>query len=369
MNLPPPAPSGVDTSTRAEAAPLSVFGNTVLEAADSRQPRARTARVPVFDLCHPGVMLRALLLVHGVLALGTCFFVDSFGQWWPMFAAGSAQALPGILLWLSVGCLAQRPLDRLRPTAQTSLAVAWGAACALLPWWGWQALQLSWAPPLRMVAVAATGAVLAAAFIWWLRQRAQARVPAATTARLAELQSRIRPHFLFNTLNTAIALVRVDPARAEAVLEDLSELFRAALADADAGAATTLADEVDLARRYLAIEQLRFGDRLDVRWELDPAADAARLPPLLLQPLLENAVRHGVEPSPTGGQIRVRTRVRRGQVEIAVVNTVPAAASIPGHGIALRNVRERLILMHDVAADFRARREADHYRVDVTVPL
>jgi two-component system sensor histidine kinase AlgZ len=183
------------------------------------------------------------------------------------------------------------------------------------------------------------------------------------------LQARIRPHFLFNTLNTAIALVRVDPARAEAVLEDLSELFRAALVDGGTQATTTLEQEVALARRYLAIEQLRFGERLQVRWDLDPSGNQARVPPLLLQPLVENAVRHGVEPAAAGGTIRVRTRVRRGQVEIAVVNTVPTEASTPGHGIALMNVRERLRLMHDVTADFRAGRDGSLYRVRILVPL
>jgi two-component system sensor histidine kinase AlgZ len=192
-------------------------------------------------------------------------------------------------------------------------------------------------------------------------------LPAATTARLAELQSRIRPHFLFNTLNTAIALVRLDPARAETVLEDLSELFRVALTHGDAP--VTLGEEVELAQRYLAIEQIRFGERLKVQWELDEEADDAKLPPLLLQPLVENAVKHGVEPSPIGGVIRVRSRVKRGHAIISVTNSLPAAPSQPGHGIALRNVRERLRLMHDVAAQFDARAHGDTYRVQIVVPL
>ena len=105
--------------------------------------------------------------------------------------------------------------------------------------------------------------------------RARGQTPAATTARLEELQSRIRPHFLFNTLNSAIALVREEPAKAETMLEDLSELFRQALADP--GESVTLADEIALAERYLAIEQVRFGDRLRVRWDLDAAGQ--RRPP------------------------------------------------------------------------------------------
>jgi two-component system sensor histidine kinase AlgZ len=201
----------------------------------------------------------------------------------------------------------------------------------------------------------------------WLRMRAQARLPAETTARLAELQSRIRPHFLFNTLNTALSLVRLDPARAEVVLEDLAELFRVALSDG--GASVSLADEVELAQRYLAIEQVRFGDRLRVTWELDDEAGRARVPPLMLQPLVENAVRHGVEPAADGGIIRVRTRVKLGRAVVSIANTVPPQRSQPGAGIALRNVRERVRLMHDVAAQFDARHDGDVFRVQIVVPL
>ena len=161
--------------------------------------------------------------------------------------------------------------------------------------------------------------------------------------------------------------MRLDPARAEHVLEDLAELFRVAISDT--AESVTLAEEVELARRYLAIEQIRFGERLQVSWELDPDAGAARVPPLLLQPLVENAVRHGVEPADAGGVIRVRTRVKLGRALVSIVNSVPAEASQPGSGMALRNVRERLRLMHDVAAQFETRREGDLFRVQIVVPL
>ena len=342
---------------------------------DSGRDPGRVAAAPersAFDVCHVGVVLRALLFVHGVLALGTAFSVGEITQWGLQFAIASGVAMPALMWWLLTACLAQRWLARRSVALQWTLATLWGGACRGAAWWLWSWMQWSSPRPvdgLHAVAGAATGAAMAAAFFQWLRQRARLEQPAATRARLAELQSRIRPHFLFNTLNTAIALVRVDPSRAEAVLEDLAELFRVALNDTGTQAAATLHDEVELARRYLAIEQIRFGDRLQVRWEIDPAGDAARLPPLLLQPLVENAVKHGVEPAAAGGLLRVRTRVRRGQVEILVANSVPQQASVPGHGIALRNVHERLRLMHDVAAHFQAGRDGDVYRVQITVPL
>ena len=173
---------------------------------------------------------------------------------------------------------------------------------------------------------------MAATIFQWLRLRAQATLPAETTARLAELQSRIRPHFLFNTLNTALTLVRLDPAKAEGVLEDLAELFRVAIADTTES--VSLGEEVELAQRYLDIEQIRFGNRLHVSWELDAEAGTARVPPLLLQPLVENAVRHGVEPSPEGGVIRVRTKVKLGRAVVSIANSVPqgAVAARARHG-------------------------------------
>ena len=367
MNAPPPHP---DSPALAAPRPSELhstgFGPTLLDAPGT----AALAREPVasvFDVCHVGVVLRALLLVHAVVAVGVMFVATSPPAWLGLMAAGSALALPAVLLWLLVACGLKRPLGALPLAGQWLAAMGLGAlsgACgAALAWFPMpdEAAGGPWLP------AALAGAGLAAALFQWLHMRAQAAVPAETTARLAELQSRIRPHFLFNTLNTALTLVRLDPARAEGLLEDLAELFRVALTET--GAAVTLDEEVELARRYLAIEQIRFGDRLKVVWELDDAAGTARVPPLLLQPLVENAVRHGVEPADEGGAIRVRTRVKLGRAVISIVNTVPAGGSRPGNGMALHNVRERLRLMHDVAAHFEIRQEGGMFRVQIVVPL
>ena len=344
--------------------------DSALELSRSRSGTLRSSTV--FDVCHVGVVLRALLFVHGVLAIGTAFMVAQVSDWGLQFSVATAIAMPALLCWLVSVCVAKEWLVRWPVSIQWLALTLWGAACAAGAAALWS--QLQWAESaqggaLHAWAQAATGGAMAAAFFLWLRQRARLEQPAAAAARLAELQSRIRPHFLFNTLNTAIALVRVDPARAESVLEDLAELFRVALSDNDPQASASLQEEVELARRYLAIEQVRFGDRLDVKWDLDPAANPARLPPLLLQPLVENAVRHGVEPSANGGMVRVRTRLRRGRVEILVANSVPAEGSRPGHGIGLQSVRDRLRLMHDVAGDFSAGLDTEVYRVRISVPL
>jgi two-component system sensor histidine kinase AlgZ len=357
-------------SARAGEVTTSSSGHTSSGLGTSLFDRLADAPRPVvvspFDVCHVGVVLRAVILMQAAVALGAGFAAASPSQWLMLYSSGAAIALTGTLLWLASACALQRVLARAADAAQVAAAAALGAASALV---GWVLYALAGAgdiAPMHLLPPAASGAALGAATAYWLKLRNRTALPADTTARLAELQSRIRPHFLFNTLNTAMALVRVDPRRAEDILADLAELFRVALSSG--GESVPLAEEIDLAQRYLAIEQARFGQRLAVTWELDEAADRARVPPLLLQPLLENAVRHGIEPAADGGSIRVRTRMRRGHAVLTIVNSLPQRPSQPGHGMALRNVRERLHLMHDVAAQFDARRDGESFRVQIVLP-
>lgn len=332
------------------------------------EPDAAAGRpAELFDVCHVGVVLRAMLFAHAVLAVGVLFTAATFDAWVLSFALGTGIVTPALLAWLIVACALKAPLARLSVGPQAVVIGALGALCAMGGWQLGAQFGLNEFERIGPLGPVLAGAGMALLMLQWLRMRALARTPADTAAKLAELQSRIRPHFLFNTLNSALALVRHDPQRAEAVLEDLAELFRVALTEV--GESVTLSEEVELAQRYLAIEQIRFGERLAVTWELDPAAGAARMPPLLLQPLVENAVRHGIETADDGGTIRVRTRVKGGRAVISIANSVPATASRPGLGMALSNVQERLRLMHDVNAQFESRRDADSFRVQIVVPL
>jgi two-component system sensor histidine kinase AlgZ len=367
MSVPLAAPpvAGTEPSSRSTG-----FGTTVFDVV---APSVTTRRGPesAFDVCHVGVVLRALLFVHGAVAIGMVFGASTFSSWLSLTAAGASVALPAVLTWLLVICGLKTQLTRAPLAVQWTVVVGLGAVSAFSA----SQLILAVIPDASTAGLAGllgagpalAGAALAAAIFLWLRLLAQATLPAETTARLAELQSRIRPHFLFNTLNTALTLVRLDPAKAEGVLEDLAELFRVAITEGTDS--VSLGEEVDLAQRYLDIEQIRFGSRLHVTWELDGQAASARVPPLLLQPLVENAVRHGVEPSPEGGVIRVRTKVKLGRAVLSIANSVPKEPSRPGHGMALKNVRERLRLMHDVAAQFEMRQDKDVFRVQIVVPL
>ena len=366
-----------DASTQpASTQPMSTQPLPTQPAWEETRLDARTAEAPRlidaqrrFDVCHVGLVLRAVLGVQLVLSLGLALMSETLAQWaWAMGGA-SVAALSAVLAWLLIVCAAKRLLARLPEWAQWTLPIALGAACAHGGALLLEAVELGHLGALPRVAAALTGGLAAGVLLGWLKLRERAQAPADALARLVELQSRIRPHFLFNTLNTAIALVRVDPNRAEEVLEDLAELFRVALADAGPTAeGVRLDQEVELARRYLAIEQLRFGDRLRVHWQLDPHAADARVPPLLLQPLVENAVRHGIEPNDQGGDVDIVTRARGSEVEIRVVNTVGLPSRAQGHGLALRNVRQRLRLMHDVAARLEAGPGEGRFVVRIVMP-
>ena len=322
-------------------------------------------RPPVlFDTCQIGVVLRSVLFVEAVMAVGALFAGPGLMEWLERVAVLSGAALPATLAWLAATCAGKNVLARLPATGQQATGLVLGTLAGLAGCW---LLSLVFAPgPMPWAASALGGAFLSGIIVLVLVLRAKGRMPAETAARLAELQARIRPHFLFNSLNSAIALVREDPARAEHLLEDLSELFRHVLVAKTDSA--TLAEEVQVARHYLDIEQVRFGERLRVEWSIDPDAGKAKVPALFLQPLVENAVKHGVEPSPTGADVKVTTQRRGSTVVIKVTNTVPAGQGRPGHGVALENVRDRLRLLHDVQAQFQTALMDGRYQVRMEVP-
>lgn len=328
-------------------------------------PAFGPARELVFDTCQVGVVLRAVMFVQAVAWVMALYGAQGVWEWVMQVALFTAATLPSLLIWLLVVCALKRSLARLPMSAQWAAGMLLGAISAI---YGCGLLSCTGlVHPAPWLASAASGALIAAVLVAALIWRTRARAPAGTTARLAELQARIRPHFLFNTLNSAIALVRAEPAKAETLLEDLSELFRHALADSQE--AVPLRQELALAEHYLAIEQVRFGDRLRVEWHLDAAASEARLPPLILQPLVENAVKHGVEPSPSGAVVRISTQRRGSTVVIKVTNTVPAGSGARGNGLALDNVRQRLALLHDVEGRFQSALVDGVFQVRLEIPI
>jgi two-component system sensor histidine kinase AlgZ len=218
-----------------------------------------------------------------------------------------------------------------------------------------------------VVRILALTALVVVTLLGYLRLRAKAFSPALTEARLQALQARIRPHFLFNSLNAVLSLIRRDPKRAELALEDLADLFRVLMSDGRRF--VRLSEEIALLERYASIEQLRLGERLRVVWDIDSAPQDALLPPLVLQPLLENAVYHGVEPGTGIGEVLVHIEGRGKRVLVRVVNPFhPEQAHRPGNRMALENLRERLQLFFDAEARMEMRVAEGRFEVEIEFP-
>ena len=198
----------------------------------------------------------------------------------------------------------------------------------------------------------------------------QKHVRAEALSRIQALQARIRPHFLFNSMNTIAALTRSDPRRAEEAVEDLADLFRATLRDSHSP--VRLKEELELTRIYQRIEALRLGDRLDVDWDVGELPMRAFVPGLTVQPLLENAIYHGIEPLERGGTVTVSGRVVDGAVELVVSNPVapPGAGGEPrsGNRLALDNIRQRLDLAYGGRGSLTVEQQPERYRVTVRFP-
>ncbi|MDQ2972729.1 MAG: histidine kinase [Rhodanobacteraceae bacterium] len=244
------------------------------------------------------------------------------------------------------------------------------AASALVGWLD-HALDTGLTPlslPRFVLGNAALAALLGAALLRYFYVLAEwrARLAAVSRAQFEALQARIRPHFLFNSMNTVAALIRIDPNAAERTVEDLTDLFRAALGADDRP--STLGAELALVDRYLAIEQLRLGDRLRVERDVAELPDDLEMPSLLLQPLVENAVYHGIQPLPEGGVVRIRGRRVNAGVEIEIDNPLPPDAPAPRNGHAQDNVRRRIAYHFGMRGALETLAADGRYTVIVRLP-
>ena len=339
-----------------------------------RRAPAASAEFFLPDLCSTGpvvimVILAELLVV--VYALGDSslpafdwgeFALASlFVQWVVLLSAALLCTIRRLLAGLSlllavVGSLA----IILSVTLASSLVAIYllGAGNADLDGW--------WLVRNLLVTTVISGILLR---YFYLQQQLRLRERAELNARIESLRSRIRPHFLFNTMNSIASLIGSRPEEAEQVVEDLSELFRASLVEGNDRA--TLADELHLCELYLRIEQLRLGERMRLRWELDDQAMRCPLPALLLQPLVENAVYHGVARLPDGGEILIRTEASEEAVSILVRNPTPVDNDhdSSGHRMALDNIRQRLDAHYQDQALLELVRDDGAFEVRLRIPL
>lgn len=322
---------------------------------------------PLPDWRNLGVLLRVLLGVN-VLALGAALIhARSPHAWLLSFVEWSAWVEPLLLANLGLLALLRDLLWRCPVRLGQALVLGLAALSAALLWDAWAFLGLAGSDGMALLrAVLLTLGVVGLVLLYF-ELRARAFSPRAEEAQLQALNARIRPHFLFNSLNTVMALIRSDPRRAETALEDMAELFRALMREPRE--LVPLSEEIALGRQYLELEKLRLGERLQVSWEVESVPLDTLVPPLMLQPLLENAVHHGLEPNPLGGILAVRLSMQSGLLRLEVRNPLPPTPRGKGNHMALANIRDRLGLYYDMEARLEHGAAGESYRVMIELPL
>lgn len=393
------SPSPVSST---ESAPIPVTDNTVadtaaraletkkanLKAAAASEAKTRRivegGKAPILpDCCNMGIALRVFVAVNlaaGLAALVASFTLDGAAT---RLLETLLLAEPILIVSLGLLCLARKAfngaINGKQHSAQWTVGILIPAIITVL----WAAILWPFLPISQqsndvsaflywLTARALFAAAAAWAIIEFLRLRALAFSPSVAEARLQALQARIRPHFLFNSLNTVLGLMRAEPRKAEKTLENLADLFRVFMKDTRE--LVPLEDEVYTCREYLAIEKLRLSPRLEVKWNTEQMPGDALLPSLLLQPLVENAVHHGIEPRINPGLIEVTLKKVNDRVHIEILNPiadfVPANA-LPGrvgNQMALSNVRERLMLLYDMEAELKTSEENGQFRLVLEFP-
>lgn len=329
------------------------------------------------DFCGVHAVL-AVVLSSAVLAMVIALAsVEALSRLWSDFSLAALYVLWIALASAGLLCLSRGWLGRM--SHRQAGVLAWILVllvCALV------AEAVVWLMPVELVAgighldllirTLGIGAILAALVLRYLYEYhlQKQRELAEDQARYLALQARIRPHFLFNSLNTVISLVPGQPDKAQQILHDLSDLFRASLGSG--GKSSTLVRELELTRQYVEVEKQRLGERLQVKWDLEELPGLAAMPPLLLQPLVENAVYHGIEPSVEGGEVRIYGRRRKGKIVLSVSNSLPGAEERQerrGNRMAMENIRQRLQVFFGEEAGMHTGMVEGRYQVRIWFPV
>jgi two-component system sensor histidine kinase AlgZ len=327
-------------------------------------PAAPARSLP--DFRNLGVLLRLLVIVNLASLLAAVLRTATWEAVPDDFMALSVSVQPVLLLALVALYLAGPWLRRQSYARGAALVLLTAALAALLVHGAGLRLPGAEEQPdlLRFLVVSLACAAL---LLGYFDLRGRALSPALTEARLQALQARIRPHFLFNSINAVLSIIRSDPRRAEEALEDMAELFRAVMSDSRR--LSPLKREVELCRQYLQLESLRLPDRLIVEWHLDKMPEDALVPPLVLQPLVENAVYHGIEPAAEAGVVSVNVYKSGNEVHMVLKNPYRGDSDRHvGNRMALANIRERLALHFDAEASLETRAMGQTYQVHITLP-
>jgi len=347
-------------------------------------PPTRTLQLP--DFCSPRAVLVVLLIVT-LTALLLALSSAGFGpEFWTDLSRNILFLVFSGLVGAGVLCALRAPVARQSvPSGSLMVLGAIASVVALVSELAYQVITSDSLNPGSMLGPASVdhwlflarnlliGLIVGGLALryFYVAQQWRVNVESQARARVNALQARIRPHFLYNSMNTIAALTRSDPSRAEEAVQDLADLFRANLSEKRS--LITLKEELEAARIYQRIEQLRMGERLKVRWEVQDLPMRALVPALTVQPLLENAIGHGVEHLADGGEVVVEGSGIEGMILLRVRNPMPfdsqkRGESRAGHGIALDNIRERLELLFGARAEVRAGREGDEFVVQLRFP-
>ena len=329
----------------------------------------KNSRLP--NLHNVGIHLRILLIVNLLAVTAAILLSQDLSQFFAQLTELSVALQPILLLSLAGLYLAQPLLARLN---------YWqGIVCILLiqlsiTWMMVYLFNHYFLPDVLANPSASSGlracllsSLITAIVLYYFNLQQRAYSPAIAEARLQALQARIRPHFLFNSINAVLSLIRSQPKRAETALEDMADLFRVLMADNRD--LVPLAQEIALSRQYLALEKLRLDERLSIDWQIDQMPPDAMIPPLILQPLLENAVYHGIEPLPNGGSISIQIFTKHHELSIVISNPYVAEKDHhSGNKMALKNIKERLRLHFDLESSLSAHVKDQQYSVHIRIP-
>ena len=324
----------------------------------------KNSRHPNFQ--NLGIQLRILLIVNILATMAAILLSQKLGDFLPLLAQLSALVQPVLLLSMLGLYLLHPLLIKLNYWLGVALIVALEIVFTWLVFvFVNQLFAFGTHPEIFRACLLA--AIVTAIVLYYFHLQTRAYSPAIAEARLQALQARIRPHFLFNSINAVLSLIRSQPKRAETALEDMADLFRVLMSENRD--LVPLAEEISLCHKYLDLEKLRLEDRLKVTWQIDDMPSGAMIPPLILQPLLENAVYHGIEPMPEGGEIIVNIYTKLKELHISISN--PYAAQNDkhvGNKMAMKNIKERLQLHFDLEGSLKVESKNNRYFVDMRLP-
>ncbi|MDP2152319.1 MAG: histidine kinase [Methylotenera sp.] len=323
-----------------------------------------TSRLP--NLRNLGVVLRILIIANSALMLGAFILSDSINTFSYQITSISTFAQPILLisLFLLYSCASFLKKVSYRQAIIVIFMLVTLSASGIHGFFA-QFWIFSDIPSLARIVIYTW--IISAITLYYFNLHHRVYSPAVTEARLQALQARIRPHFLFNSLNAVLSLIRDQPKQAETALEDMADLFRVLMAENRE--LVPIAQEIGLCRQYLALEKLRLDERLNVEWLINDVPPDILIPPLLLQPLVENAVYHGIEPLAGGGTITVQIYTKKNEVHLVLKNPYTAQSKHhTGNNMALKNIKERLTLHFDLEASLKSKQVNDTYEVHITLP-